>query len=206
VTRGPELHVQFGFFIGGNVNSTANQDGNGTVGGFRYDKRTIGLHWAGATLVVLLWCIGQSIDWFPKGAPRISARSTHIVIGALLILLLLFRIWWRSTGGRKLPASAYDTQQKIASWTHVGIYLLLLVTVSLGVANVWVRGDTVFHLFTVPAFDPANDDLREQVEDTHALLANTVAVVAALHAAFALYHHFVRRDGVLRRMLRAPAP
>jgi cytochrome b561 len=188
------------------VKQAAPGGSDGTAEGFRYDKRTIGLHWAGATLVVLLWCLGQTIDWFPKGTPRISARSTHITLGVLLILLLMFRIWWRSTGGRKLPESAYTTQQKIASWLHVGIYLLLLVTVSLGLANVWVRGDTVFHLFTVPAFDPANKELREQVEDTHALLANTVAVVAVLHAAFALYHHFIVRDGVLRRMLRAPSP
>jgi cytochrome b561 len=174
------------------------------VEGFRYDKRTIVLHWAGATLVVLLWCIGQSIDWFPKGTPRISARSTHILIGALLALLLFFRIWWRSTSGRKLPASEITTQQKLASWLHIGLYLLLVATVCLGITNVWMRGDTIFHLFTVPAFDPGNKELREQVEDAHALLANTVVIVAALHAAFALYHHFILRDGVLRRMLRSP--
>jgi cytochrome b561 len=177
----------------------------GTVEDFRYDRRTIGLHWAVAALVVLLWCIGQSIDWFPKGTPRIGARSTHICLGVLAGVLLLLRIWWRRTGGRKLPASALDTQQKIASWMHVGLYLLLLATVALGVANVWVRGDTLFQLFTVPAFAPGDRELREQVEDLHALLANTVAVAAALHAALALYHHYFLRDGVLRRMLRGPA-
>jgi cytochrome b561 len=173
--------------------------------GFRYDKRTIGLHWAGATLVVLLWCIGQSIDWFPKGTPRIGARSTHIAIGVLLALLLVLRIWWRSTGGRKLPASAMSPQQKAASWMHIGLYLLLLATVALGMANVWVRGDNIFNLFTVLSFDPGNKELREQVEDIHALLANTVVIAAALHAAFALFHHFYLRDGVLRRMLRGPS-
>jgi len=178
---------------------------DGTVEDFRYDRRTIGLHWAVAALVVLLWCIGQSIDWFPKGTPRIGARSTHICLGVLAGVLLLLRIWWRRTGGRKLPASALDTQQKIASWMHVGLYLLLLATVALGVANVWVRGDTLFQLFTVPAFAPGDRELREQVEDLHALLANTVAVAAALHAALALYHHYFLRDGVLRRMLRGPA-
>jgi len=172
--------------------------------GFRYDKRTIGLHWATATLVALLWCVGQSIDWFPKGTPRISVRSGHITFGLLLGLLLLFRIWWRRTGGRKLPAAAVVGQQRVASLLHIGLYLLLLATVSLGIANVWVRGDNIFQLFTVPQFAPGNRELVEQVEDTHALLANTVAVAAVLHAAFALFHHYVKRDGVLRRMLRSP--
>ena len=178
----------------------------GLTDGFRYDKRTIALHWASATLVVLLWCAGQSIDWFPKGTPRVSVRSTHILFGLALATLVLVRIWWRSTGGRKLPAAAVTGQQRIASWLHVGLYLLLLATVSLGIANVWVRGDTIYQLFTVPEFAPGNKELREQVEDTHALLANTVAVVAVLHAAFALYHHYILRDGVLRRMLRSPSP
>ena len=188
-----------------------NQDGKksdpqGNVVGiaeeFRYDKRTIGLHWASATLVVLLWCVGQSIDWFPKGAPRISVRSGHILFGLVLGLLLLFRIWWRSTGGRKLPPAAVTGPQRLASLLHIGLYLLLLATVSLGIANVWVRGDTIFQIFTVPEFAPGNRELREQVEETHALLANTVAAAAVIHAAIALYHHYVRRDGVLRRMLR----
>ncbi len=172
--------------------------------GFRYDKRTIALHWATATLVALLWCVGQSIDWFPKGAPRISVRSGHIVFGLLLGALLLFRIWWRRTGGRKLPAAAVVGQQRVASLLHIGLYLLLLATVSLGITNVWVRGDSIFQLFTVPQFAPGNRELVEQVEDTHALLANTVAVAAVLHAAFALFHHYVKHDGVLRRMLRSP--
>ena len=187
--------------------SKAEPQGNvvGLAEGFRYDKRTIGLHWASATLVVLLWCVGQSIDWFPKGTPRISVRSGHILFGVVLGLLLLFRIWWRSTGGRKLPPAAMTGQQRLASLLHIGLYLLLLTTVSLGIANVWVRGDTIFRLFTVPEFAPGNRELREQVEDAHALVANTVAAAAALHAAIALYHHYVRRDGVLRRMLRGAA-
>lgn len=172
--------------------------------GFRYDKRTIALHWASATLVVLLWCAGQSIDWFPKGAPRISVRSGHIVFGVILGLLLVFRIWWRTTGGRKLPAAAVTGQQRLASLLHIGLYVLLLATVSLGIANAWVRGDSIFQLFQIPEFAPGNKALREQVEDTHALLANTVAVAAALHAALAFFHHYIKHDGVLRRMLRAP--
>src|SRR6185437_8828913 len=42
----------------------------------RYDRLSILLHWITAVLVVILWTLGQTIDFFPKGAARIDARST----------------------------------------------------------------------------------------------------------------------------------
>ncbi len=185
--------------------ATPAAQGRGTAaagGPFHYDPRTIALHWATATVVLVMWCIGQTVDWFPKGAPRINYRSVHIVLGVVLVALLLFRIWWRRTGGRRLPPDAMTTQQKIASAGHVILYVLLLATVAGGLSNVWVRGDSIFQVFSVPSLDPGNKELREQVEDLHALLANTVFFAALLHAAVALYHHFIARDDVLRRMTR----
>ena len=41
----------------------------------RYDSRTITLHWLTAVLVVGLWTLGETIDFFPKGAPRIAAHG-----------------------------------------------------------------------------------------------------------------------------------
>jgi cytochrome b561 len=64
-----------------------------------------------------------------------------------------------------------------------------------------VRGDNVFDLFTVPAFDPGNKVLRKQVEELHALSANILLGLAAFHASAGLWHHFLRRDDVLRRVL-----
>ncbi len=169
---------------------------------FRYDPKTILLHWGTVLAVVLLWSLGQSIDLFPRGAPRISARSCHITLGIALALLLCYRLWWRRSGGRRLPESLMSKQQRAATLLHVLLYVLLLATVAAGLANVWVGGHSYFQLFTVPKFDPGNKELVEQVEDVHALLANGVAIAATLHAAIALFHHHVLHDAVLRRMLR----
>ena len=68
-----------------------------------YDRRTIILHWVTAALVVLLWGIAQVIDLFPKGSPRIAARSVHITLGLLLGVVLVMRILWRTRRGRRLP-------------------------------------------------------------------------------------------------------
>lgn len=169
----------------------------------RYDGKSIRLHWITAGLVILLWCIGETIDWFPRGTPRVTVRSLHISLGVLLGLVVLYRIWWRSTGGVRLPPAETGRLQTLATAVHFLLYLAVVGAVALGVANVWVRGDTIFNLFTVPKFDPANKPLRETVEELHELLAHSVMVLAALHAGAALAHHYLWKDQVLRRMLPA---
>lgn len=167
-----------------------------------YDIRSIRLHWITAALVIILWCLGQTIDWFPKGNLRIAARSTHICIGALLGLVLCYRLWWRAGGGAQRPPAAGNGMiQALSVVVHFALYAVLIGTVVLGLTNVWVRGDNLFNLFTVPAFDPGNKALRAQVGDLHALFANVLLYLAGFHAAMGLAHHFVWNDDVLRRML-----
>jgi cytochrome b561 len=166
-----------------------------------YDHRTIALHWLTAILVISLWLLGQTIDWFPKGNPRAIARSTHIALGVGLALVLIRRIWWRLADGVHLPQAGASALNAIATMTHRLLYLLLIVTVLLGIANVWVRGDTLFMLLKIPAFDPGNTALRESVEELHSWAANILLIVAGLHAAAGLLHHFVFKDDIMRRML-----
>ena len=167
----------------------------------RHDRPTIALHWLTALLVVTLWSLGQTIDWFAKGDPRVLARSIHIVLGVALAFVLMARIGWRLGGGRHLPAAGAGWLDKVASLTHWLLYILLIGTVALGLANTWIRGDNLFGVFQIPPFDPGNQDLRETVEDWHGLAANTLLALAFFHACAGLFHHLVLKDGVLRRML-----
>ncbi|MFZ6760389.1 cytochrome b [Undibacterium sp. Ji50W] len=166
-----------------------------------YDKRTIILHWLSALLVMVLWIAGQTIDFFPTGTPRITVRSLHISFGVLLTVTLFARILWRRSGGSKLPPADAGALGKLAIGVHYLLYALMLAVVVIGIAAVWIRGDNLFNLFTVPAFDPANKALRHNVVELHGLLANILLGLAAFHAAAALWHSLVKKDGVLRRML-----
>lgn len=166
----------------------------------RYDARTIFFHWAGAVLVFGLWAMGQSIDLFPRGMPRVTARSLHIMFGVLLGLLLVARLAWRRGGGTRLAPAQPGLAGRLAVGAHHLLYLLMAATVAVGVAAVWIRGDTLFNLFTVPALDPGNKALRHDVVELHELGANLLLALALAHAALAVWHHRVRRDGVLRRM------
>jgi len=172
-----------------------------TIAALRYDTRSIRLHWLTAALVVALWCLGQTIDWFPKGDLRIAARSTHIGLGVVLAAILVYRLWWRTGGGSHVPLTGAPALRALAAIVHFALYATLLGALVLGIAYVWVRGDNLFNLFTVPAFDPGNKALRQQVGELHALFANVLLGLAAFHAAAGLAHHFIGKDDVLRRML-----
>ena len=165
-----------------------------------YDSKTIIFHWLSAVIILGLWIAGQTIDLFPKGTPRITVRSFHITFGIILIILLTLRINWRLNGGIKLPQAIPGVLGKLAVGTHQLLYVLMASVVTLGIAAVWIRGDNIFNLFTIPAFDASNKQLREDVVDLHGLFANALLILAGLHALIAIWHHKVIKDDVLSRI------
>lgn len=168
--------------------------------GLRHDPTTIGLHWMTALLVIVLWTIGQTVDVFPSGPLRVDYRSVHIVLGLVLGVALIARLAWRLTRPESLPPIDHGLLLFISRITHWLLYALLIIAVGLGIANVWIRGDAIFNLFRVPAYDPGNRALMHLVGGWHALAANALLIVAGVHAMAALLHHYVLRDATLRRM------
>jgi cytochrome b561 len=165
-----------------------------------YDATTIRLHWLTAGLIVALWLSAQLFGVF-DGTPEIYFRSFHMTLGAALALVLAARVSWRLTTGRSLPGEDTGVMHTIARITHYLLYIVAGVTVLLGFATVWMQGDNIWNLVTVPAYDPSNEGLGRQMRGWHGTFANAILILAGLHAAAALFHHYVLRDGVLHRML-----
>jgi cytochrome b561 len=131
----------------------------------------------------------------------VYARSAHISIGAVLAVVLVYRIGWRATAGVHLSAAGKGGFRILAKSMHWALYAGMLATVALGVANAWVRGDNLFNLYKLPAFDAGNKILRATVEDYHADAANLLLILAGLHAAAGVLHHYLLKGEVLGRML-----
>lgn len=165
----------------------------------RYDRASVGLHWLTAALVLLLWSMTQSEHLLPKEW-RHGMWSIHIAAGSLLVLVYCVRVVWRFLAGAR-PASVNSGVWKIAEQiVHGLLYVILAVTLAVGVANVTARGWNLFGLIQIPAFAADDRALRRSINGWHELAANGVIVLAAAHAAAALLHQFVMRDGLLRRM------
>ena len=63
-----------------------------------------------------------------------------------------------------------------------------------------------FGWFQLPALTAEKHDFQETMELVHETLFNVLVVVAVVHVAAALYHHWVLKDATLRRMLPFTRP
>jgi cytochrome b561 len=163
-----------------------------------YDKLTVRLHWATAALVTLLWIMGQTTGWLPRGPLRVDVWSIHILLGLALACVLIWRIVWRLGPGRALPAADRGLLNVLAKITHYLLYLLLVAVVALGIVNAFAHAFPLFNAWAFPGI--GDKDFRGMINHWHKLAANGVAIVALAHAVAALVHHYILKDGVLRRM------
>jgi cytochrome b561 len=102
-----------------------------------------------------------------------------------------------------LPAELPLFQKLAARVTEYALYVLLLFQPALGLVNTNARGRRVdfWFLGELPPVIGPDKVLAKQAMAAHELVAYLLVALVALHAAAALFHHFVRRDNVLKAML-----
>ena len=102
-----------------------------------------------------------------------------------------------------LPPDVPALQRLVAESVHWGLYALLIVQPLVGWAatSAYRAPIIVYGLFELPPILPVNQPLSEQLFAVHRALGILMAVLVCAHVGAALYHHFVRRDRVLMRMV-----
>jgi len=169
-----------------------------------YDRITILLHWLTAVLVVALFALAESWDFLRHGSPlRKELHSIHISLGIVLALVVTLRLGWRATRGRRLLSVSAGLMAFAGKAIHHALYLLLAVQIVLGFLLRWAQAEAFmfFGLFSVQFATVKDRALSHTLGDFHDIAAWIIIVLAGLHATAALMHHYILKDGVLRRML-----
>jgi cytochrome b561 len=148
--------------------------------------------------------LANRADDLPLGAAKLAVLAKHKSFGITILGLALLRLVWRWLN--RVPAEPLDIprwQRIAARVSHIGLYVLLLITPLAGWLMSSARNFPVswFGLVTLPDFIAPNRPAYELLHDIHELLAQTLFWLALLHIAAALKHHFIDKDNVLRRML-----
>ncbi|MCK0206676.1 cytochrome b [Starkeya koreensis] len=151
----------------------------------RYDRIARLLHWSVAALVLVQFATGWSWGFFERGSPpRFYLFRVHLFAGYAVLALAVLRIGWRLThAAPPLPEGMGRLTAIAAHATHGLLYLAILVQPILGAVTTTALGKSL------------------GTGKVHVALAYVIAGIVVLHVAAALWHQFVRRDGLMARML-----
>lgn len=173
----------------------------------RYRFVAIAFHWAMFLLVVIVGVLGLLHDSWPKESQAFWI-NVHALIGILLWVVLLGRLGYRLRHSPPtLPSDIGAFSRRFSSPAHLALYALMFVIPVIGFVTFIYHG-RIFHfgLFDVNLGIKKNPAIFEPTEDIHGYLAYALFALAGVHALAALWHHFIRHDGVLARMWPAKGP
>ena len=172
----------------------------------RYTATAIALHWLIFALIACGFALAVYMVDLPLSPQKLRYFSWHKWIGVTVFMLALARVAWRLAH----PAPAWETQfplwqQRAATAMHVVLYLLIVVIPLTGWLYSSATGVPTVYLgvMRLPDLIAKDKALAELLKSVHVTLNYTLLVLVAMHAAAALQHHFIARDGVLQRMLPA---
>ncbi|UXI68184.1 cytochrome b [Tahibacter amnicola] len=164
------------------------------------------LHWLSAVLVVAASVLAEIREFIPRGVPvRAALMQWHMATGLALLALYLPRVAARLLGNAPAaPPEAFAGARQLERLLHGLIYGVLLVQPLLGLAAAQAAGRTITLPLVsaiVPALPGIGGAWEGALENAHSLLGRLFYGLIALHVGAALWHHLVRRDATLRRML-----
>ena len=161
------------------------------------------LHWLVFALVAAQFTVAFLMPDIGRGTVPGTLINLHLSLGFTILVVVIVRWLWRLAQGVPPPVTDVPLwEQRAERVTHVLLYALLVINPFLGWANASARDwDIVMFGVPLPHLVGPRSPIGRFAGDVHIYLAWTMLVLIGLHVAAALYHHFVRHDRVLQRMM-----
>jgi cytochrome b561 len=167
----------------------------------RYHPLLVVLHWFLAVLITAALALGALVmAKIPNTDPmKVEALRSHMSGGILILVLMLVRLLIRSQTAHPDPATAGNPNLDRLAWlSHRAFYVVVLGMAGSGLFMA-IQTNLPSAVFTGHGTLPA-DFWVYPVRTVHYVFSRLLIALIALHVAGALYHTFILRDGLLRRM------
>jgi cytochrome b561 len=162
------------------------------------------LHWIVAGLIGYQYVLATraaDASLFQK----LGILATHKSIGITILTLAALRLVWSyGVGPHPAPPPAEPLyRRRLAAISHAALYALMIAMPVTG----WIMSSaantpvSVFGRLTLPNLVRPHSDWVDTLKSVHGMLFEVLAVIVAVHVLAAMYHHFMLRDTVLRRMI-----
>lgn len=160
------------------------------------------LHWAIAVLVICLLSFGFFMGDMPKEYKPVI-YNIHKLTGLTILVLMIIRLCWMLFNPK--PMSPPDTHvweqwaEKIVHWSLYATVIAMPLAGLIGSSAAGKPphiGELKFMLPIMPS--EAIDEVSFEI---HEALAFVIIGLLCVHIGAALYHHYIRKDDVLKRMI-----
>ena len=173
----------------------------------RFDHVSVVLHWGIAMAIIAIAAIELLRgELSPKGSFwREALKALHEPAGTVAFALIFLRLMWRLIHpAPPMPLTMRPWEKMSARGMHLVLYAAMVALPLTGLIYSLARGRPIdFGLFQIayPLDAVVGRSPARTFKEIHEFLGQAILILAFVHAAAALWHHHVRKDGVLVRML-----
>jgi cytochrome b561 len=170
----------------------------------RYGSLSIALHWLMLLLIAAVYACMELRGNFPKGSDiREGLKTWHFMLGLCVLALVVFRAAAHFIGvAPRIQPDPPPWQNLSAKLIHIALYVFMTGMPLLGWLTLSAQGKAValFGL-QLPQLVDQSKSVADWAKQIHEAGSTIGYFLIGLHAAAALFHHYVVRDNTLLRML-----
>ncbi|QWE15911.1 cytochrome b [Polynucleobacter sp. AP-Nino-20-G2] len=169
----------------------------------RYHPLAIFFHWLIFILVAAALLVIELKGQYPKGSkPRELCKTIHSFIGQIIFIAMIMRLIVRLKFGTPTPLNPNQALVVSAKIMHWLLYALLLTLPVMGFVFLQAGGKEVHFLGWVwPQLIEPDPNIKKIFKELHESLGTSIYFLVGIHAAGALWQHYILKNETLRRML-----
>ncbi len=164
-----------------------------------YGSISITIHWLSALTLFIMIGTGFRASGMANELEKAALLKVHMSAGFVILILTLIRlVWWLWADKKPRSIAMPKWQDKAAKTIHVLFYVVILGMVASGIGMLLLSeaGPIIFGSSTnvLPDFW---DYLPRR---PHGLGARFIVFLLIAHIGAALFHQFIKKDGLIWRM------
>lgn len=171
---------------------------------YRYGTLSIGLHWLMLLLMIAVYATIELREFYPKGSdPREALKTWHFMLGLSVLIFVSLRIYARvSSPTPRITPEPSPLQHLAAKLGHLALYAFMVGMPLLGWALLSAAGKPIpFFGLELPPLVAKDKELAGTLKEIHETVGVLGYYLIGIHVLAALYHHHIRKDDTMTRML-----
>jgi len=164
-------------------------------------------HWLMAVLIITMIIAGIAMTELKPGPWKWYVYGLHKSTGLLLLGLVIVRFAWRLTNKiPELPNNLPQWMQNSSVFSHNMLYFFMVASPMTGIVMSLFSGHTItfYSLFTIPVIQQESSLFSHFAHEAHHFLGYAWVALLSVHVTAALFHHYIFKDDILKRMMPSP--